>query len=765
MSYFPILRVALDCPAADYFDYLPPKSISEADAADAVYQIPKKGDMVLVPFQYRRMVGVVVDVVETTEVPAHKLKRIEKRLTDRPRLSSEWLKLTHFCATYYRFPLGEVIFSVLPPAFKRVHLPRTPVNARTQYYRWTVETPPQVNRRASAEAKLIEALFPADKTATVGFGDDLQGLRFSLSDAKSVHPNAKILLSRFIARGWLTDELAEKKSNPSKSKLGPQLLIDYELTDEQSEAVKTLVACQEESNAFKVFLLQGVTGSGKTEVYVRAIFDILQRGGQVLVLAPEINLTPQTLARLQDRFVNANIVVLHSNMSDGDRVSHWIEGATGKADIVIGTRLSVFTPLPRLKLVIVDEEHDTSYKQQDGMGYHARDLAIWRAKEAGVPVVLGSATPSLESYANAQTGKYSKLLLTRRANPAAVLPTIELVDLREHKPQKGFAAVTIQTIQDTVERGETALVFLNRRGYAPVLRCPSCEWSFECPACELSMVYHATTQSMHCHHCGYMTEAPSACPQCGNQDILPIGIGTQRLEETLRFHFPTAHILRVDRDTASGRHTFDEMRQTIESGGADIVIGTQMLAKGHDFKNVTLVCIVNADGSLHSPDYRAPERLFSTLLQVSGRAGRAEKPGHVMVQTYFPKHDVFSALANRNFDAFAQKLLKARQAAGFPPYAFQALLRCEADTLDDAINFLRQTSDLEICANHPDVFRYDPVPMLLPRKAYRSRAQLLVESYSRKKLQQFLAEWRPAVTRLKTIPQLTWRFDIDPMEF
>jgi primosomal protein N' (replication factor Y) len=513
---------------------------------------------------------------------------------------------------------------------------------------------------------------------------------------------------------------------------------------------------------FQAFLLHGITGSGKTEVYLHLIARLLQRGLQALVLVPEISLTPQLEARFRAAFPEARIALLHSGLQDIARTSAWLEAARGEASIVLGTRLAVLAPIPRLALVVVDEEHDTSFKQQEGLRYSARDAAIYRAKLAGCPVILGSATPSLESWHNYQAGRYERLELPERAVPGARLPAVRLIDLQRESPEQGLAPSLLAAIGERLAKKEQSLIFINRRGYAPVLACEACGWTAGCERCTARMVLHAVGRRLRCHHCGAESPIPRACPTCGNVDLKPMGRGTQRVEETLAEAFPAARILRIDRDSARRR---DELALTLEGirrGEGDILVGTQLLAKGHDFPNLTLVGVLNADAALVSTDYRSGERLFSVLAQVAGRAGRHERPGEVLVQTRYPAHPLYVALARHDFAGFAESQLAERRAAGFPPFVFEAALRAEAKKLDTAMRFLVDAAAQ--VASPAEVTVYDPVPHLITRRAGYERARLLMQSGSRPALQDFLGDLTKHLFE-KAPRDVRWHLDVDPIEF
>ena len=566
--------------------------------------------------------------------------------------------------------------------------------------------------------------------------------------------------------GALPPRLRSLKPLPKKAReagdaapSSPRFVSSHTPTAEQTHAIERIGSML---GRFQPFLLHGITGSGKTEVYLRLIARVLQEGGQALVLVPEISLTPQLEARFRQAFPEARIAVMHSALEDVPRTAAWLAAARGDASIVLGTRLAVLAPLPRLALVVVDEEHDTSFKQQEGLRYSGRDAAVIRAKLAGCPVVLGTATPSLETWHNALGGRYERLSLPDRAVPGARLPVVRMLDLRSGSAEHGFAPALLAAIGERLARGEQSLVFINRRGYAPVLACHACGWTSGCERCTARMVLHKVDRRLRCHHCGAESAIPRACPTCGNLDLKAMGRGTQRVEETLTAHFPQARIVRIDRDSARRRGELARTLEGIARGEADILVGTQLLAKGHDFPLLTLVGVLDADSALVSTDYRSAERLYSTLAQVAGRAGRRERPGEVLVQTRFPQHSLYAALASHDFAAFATAQLAEREAAGFPPFVHEAALRAEADRLAVAMEFLEQAARL---VPVPDEVRvYDPVPHVITRRADLERAQLLVQSPSRPALQEFLRAWTERL--FATAPrQVRWHLDVDPIEF
>ena len=533
----------------------------------------------------------------------------------------------------------------------------------------------------------------------------------------------------------------------------------HELSPEQRAAVECIARS---SGQFEAFLLHGVTGSGKTEVYLHLIAGVIGRGRQALVLVPEISLTPQLEERFRHAFPEATLAVMHSGLEDIARTTAWLQAARGEAAIVLGTRLALLAPLPALALVVVDEEHDPSFKQQEGLRYSARDTAVYRARLARCPVVLGTATPSLETWHNWRSGRYQRLELSERAVPGARLPAIRVVDMRSQGVDAGFTAALVSAIGRRRELGEQSLVFINRRGYAPVLACEACGWTAACTRCTARMVLHSVDRCMRCHHCGAQAAVPRACPTCGNVDLKPLGRGTQRIEEALQARFPGARIVRIDRDSARRRGELARTLEGLRRGEGDILVGTQLLAKGHDFPNLTLVGVLNADTALVSTDYRAAERLFAVLAQVAGRAGRRARPGEVLVQTRYPDHPLFAALARHDFASFAESQLEERRSAGFPPFVFEAALRAEATKLDTAMRFLRTAAAL---ADVPEgVHVYDPVPNILTRRAGLERAQLVIQSRSRPALQAYLAAISARLFE-HSPREVRWHLDVDPIEF
>lgn len=534
----------------------------------------------------------------------------------------------------------------------------------------------------------------------------------------------------------------------------------------QQQAVSDIAG----SSGFAPHLLYGVTGSGKTEVYLQAAASILSQANdrnnpaQVLILVPEINLTPQLEGNIRARFPGVTVATLHSGLAEGERLSNWLAAHLGRARIILGTRLALLGSYPHLKLIIVDEEHDPSYKQQEGLRYSARDLAVWRARQLAIPLVLGSATPSLETWHHTRTHRYRLLALRERAVRDAVLPRISLLNMEFDKPVDGITPTLLAALKLRLERGEQSLLFLNRRGYAPVLTCDACGWVSNCTRCTAFMVLHKPDHRLRCHHCGLEHRIPKSCPTCGNVDIQPLGRGTQRIEEGLQALLPTARVLRIDADSTRRKGSAQAAFDTVHRGEVDILIGTQMVAKGHDFQHLTLVGILNPDTALFSQDYRSSERLFAQLMQVSGRAGRvAQKEGgsvsEVLIQTRYPQHPLYAALIAHDYDRFANSLIAERQQAGLPPFIYQALLRAEARELPIALEFLHRAAS---AIRQQGIIINDPIPMTMTRVANVDRAQLLIESPSRPALQAYLKDWITALRAIKT--RARWSVEVDPVD-
>ncbi len=635
--------------------------------------MPQAGQLVIVPFGTRETIGLIVEIVQHSDVPNEKLKAVLQVRSQLLPLSENWLALCGFAADYYQRPLGEVA------------LPGIPKNLR-------LLTSTSLDRTLK---KLTKIIVENDITS---------------HDAPLLNPAQRIA----------ADEIA---------------------------TVDGFASC----------LLYGVTGSGKTEVYLDAAAQILARAAaqeqraQILLLVPEINLTPQLESNVRARFPRAMVATLHSGLAEGERLAHWLAAHSGRASIILGTRLAVLASLPDLKLIIIDEEHDPSYKQQEGLRYSARDLAIWRAHQLNIPIVLGSATPSLETWYRVQSGRTRKFELRARAVANAVLPSVRMIDMEREKVVDGLTPTLFNAVKDRLARGEQSLLFLNRRGYAPVISCDACGWVSNCPRCTAFMVLHKPEHRLRCHHCGLEQRIPRACPTCGNVDLQPMGRGTQRIEEGLQLLFPTARILRIDADSTRRKGSAQQAFDSVHRGDVDILVGTQMVAKGHDFQRLTLVGVLNPDTALFSHDYRAAERLFA---QQTGAT-----PSEVWIQTRYPRHPLYAAVAAHDYDGYATHLLEERQQAHLPPFVHQALLRAEAKQLETAIAFLQSAA---VCIAHPGITINDPIPMTMTRVANINRAQLLVESVSRPALQAFLKDWMVTLRSMKS--RVKWSLEVDPLD-
>ena len=738
-----IVRIALDVPLPTLFDY----TVADGIAVAA-------GQRVIVPFGRRQVVGVVMECVASTDVSPERIKPVQQVLQDSAPLSAGLLDLLRFCSDYYRYPMGQTVLSALP--------------TRLRSDKPVISKPVLSYRLSPSGAALDLELFPKRKVVQRRILAKLAEQSCILAQLKSLSATVGVQLKALIAEGWvesfsdchLPSIRPSGYSGRTVGKIQKHTFDNaHTLTSEQQLAVDAVT----QTSGYACFLLHGITGSGKTEVYVHLMHHVLQRSGQVLLLVPEINLTPQLENYFRSRFPDVNLVSLHSGLSEGERLHNWQQAQNGAAQIVLGTRLSVFAELPGLALIVVDEEHDSSFKQQDGLRYSARDVAIFRSNQCGVPIVLGSATPSLESYHNAQSGRYQMLKLTGRALAEARLPTVRCINTIQNVMHYGISENLLREIALRIERKEQSLLFINRRGYAPVLMCTGCGWLSGCKNCAGKMVLHLSEQRLRCHHCGYQIRVPSACPSCGNTDLHPVGSGTQRVESVLQERFPEARILRVDRDSTRNKRAWQTMREQIHANEVDILVGTQMLAKGHDFPALTLVGVLNPDSALYSSDFRAPEKLFAQLVQVAGRAGRADKPGEVIIQTEFPDHPLFRALQTHDFEGWAASQLAERQMAGFPPFVFQAMLRAEGKIETEVYTYLNQARAAAKELKHP-VEVLGVVPAALPRRANHLRAQLLIQANSRKALQQFLRAWQPLLDVLPA-QKLRCSLDIDPLEF
>ncbi len=742
-----ILKIALDVPLDRIFDYL------------SGGKVAKVGQRVLVPFGRRSQIGVVVGVADTSEFAIEKLKQVTQVFSDELPIDAETLNLVKFSADYYQYPYGQALLSALPARLRQV----APAVSRKQYAYQLTALGRQLEIESLPKKQLVTRRVLAALQAST-----------SLTEAAldEISSSARKVAKQLVVDGWASSLQVQVGVKTLAVGLATASIKEPELNAEQASAVTQIVQA---AATFKAWLLHGITGSGKTEVYIRLMQHVLQNDdAQVLVLVPEINLTPQLEARFRSRLPNFPLVSLHSNLSESERLHHWQLAQSGAAKIVIGTRLSIFTPLPNLKLIIIDEEHDSSYKQQDSMRYHARDVALVRAKRLNIPVVLGSATPALESWHNAtaikssanqaQSNKYHLLSLNQRAVSAAQLPHIDCIDTTKVNLQQGLTPQLIAALKLRLARKEQSLLFINRRGYSPVLLCSACHWIAPCMRCSSKLVVHLGQRKLRCHHCGHEQKIPNQCPSCGNADLHPTGHGTQRLEQTLAQLLPTARIARVDRDSTSRKDALVEILDKVHNQEIDILVGTQMLAKGHDFPNLTLVGVVDTDSALHSPDFRASERLFAQLMQVAGRAGRADKAGQVIIQTQFPEHELFNALRMQDYVTYANSLLLEREQVQFPPYVFTALLRAEANDYALVQQFLQHAFVLARSLTE-QVLVYDPVRPQMERLKGMERGHILMQATSRPVLQHLLKNLLAQLRGKAIAAKVRWAVDVNPLDF
>ena len=751
-----LLAIAVDAPLRRLFDYRAPPGVDPAALLPGV--------RLWVPFGRRRVIGVLVGRRDTSDLPASKLKAAISVVDESPALDAPLLELLTWAADYYRHPVGEVIAAALPVPL------RNGESMLELADRWSLS--------AAARTASLPPL-SARATSLRAIVDHLAG-RDSADEASLATVSARWRdhVRELESRGWV---LKLRVAEPPRSGRGgtgqqsdsrgatwpvPPRPLRREVptgpvpepTSAQRAAIDAIVAAQGRSASF---LLHGVTGSGKTEVYLRAIEAVVARGEQALVLVPEIALTPQLVSRFAARF-DTPLAVLHSSLTDQERLRAWRLARSGDAPVVIGTRSAVFAPLSKPGLIVVDEEHDASYKQQEGFRYSARDLALARAQRLGVPAVLGSATPSLESLERARSGKSVLLELPDRTGGAAQ-PRLQLVDLRRHGATQGIATPTVLAIGRHLEAGGQVLVYLNRRGYAPSLFCPACGWVAPCPRCDARLTVHQREHRLHCHHCGTDQPVPEACPNC-SEPVRPVGQGTERVEETLSRLFPGVPLARIDRDAVRRRGELEAALDRVTRGEVRLLVGTQMLAKGHHFPDVTLVVVLNADQGLFGTDFRASERLAQSVIQVAGRAGRAEKPGEVLVQTEYPEHPLLARLVEGGYDAYAAAALDERRQARWPPYARIAVLRAEAARREVPLAFLDRARELALPLAGSQVEVLGPASAPMERRAGHYRGQLLLHAATHAPLQRLFAAWLPALEALPEARRVRWSLDVDPLE-
>ena len=721
----PVLRVALPVPLRQTFDYLG----AENDV------IPQAGQRVVVMFGRRKMVGVIVEVADGSDLPLDKLSKVLGYPDDgSPVLTAESLGLLKWCWRYYKHAAGEVVFNALPPLLRKTgsSIPPAPLS-----YTLT----PEGHQRLKEPVGRIKAQFKM--LDLIGQGATTE------ADLRAGSTSWRKTLERLIEQRWV--EVTPQQPARLSVVKGPRLL------DEQARAVEAVASSLGD---FQCHLLDGITGSGKTEVYLSVLEQVLSEGGQALLLVPEIGLTPQLVRRFERR-LGFEPVTTHSGLSEGQRLQAWAKARSGLTRLVIGTRSALFLPMPDLRLIILDEEHDASFKQQDGFRYSTRDVAVKRAAGLNIPVVLGTATPSLETFSNAAGNRYQWHRLRQRATGASE-PRWRVLDLIQQTMHGGISTTAMEAIGDTLARGEQALVFLNRRGYAPVLLCHECGWHASCQRCDTNLTWHKSTGRLLCHHCDSGLRVPHMCPECGADALQGAGEGTEQLEQVLAKAFPQVPLLRFDRDSVRKKGEFERLARRVDSGESCLLVGTQMLAKGHHFPKVTLVVIVNLDQALYSADFRALERMGQLMVQVAGRAGRDELPGEVILQTHYPQHEALHTLLHSGYEAFAHKLCDDRQAASLPPFSHQTLLRADAHQKDDVLAFLNEARR-QFPPGEATV--YGPFPAMMERRSGRTRWYLLVQASNRPALHRQLDEWVSCVQKMPSSRKVRWVIDVDPQDY
>lgn len=729
-----VLRVAVPCPLDRLLDYLPPPSVTAADL--------QVGQRIEVTFGTGRKIGVLVEKATTTSIPPERLKQALAVLDAEPLLGSADLALLRWASRYYHHPIGEVMASAFAGSLRRGRMP-----VARRRLRLTAPVPAMAEslRRAPRQAELLRRL--AERPAGLASVDLVQGGR-----------DDRPVAAALIRKGWAQwqDEVREEPAAVEAAAIaaGPRL-------DVYQEAASTAIL--DSLSRFRTFLLDGVTGSGKTEVYLRAASAVLQQGRQVMILLPEISLTPQLEARLRQRFGARAVVVYHSGLNDSERHDAWLAAQRGEARILVGTRSAVFIPLPALGLIVLDEEHDASFKQQEGFRFSARDVAVMRARLAEIPIVLGSATPSLESLLNAKRGRYQRLSLPLRAGSAQP-PVLKVLDIRGQPLREGISAALAAKVRETLGRGEQVLLFVNRRGYAPTLICHVCGWVAGCENCDANLVIHRDSERLRCHHCGFERTLPSQCLACGEADLMPLGLGTERIDGALAELFPAFRRVRIDRDSVRGKERLQWLLAEVENGRVDLLVGTQMLAKGHHFPGVTLVGIIDVDAGLFSTDFRAAERTAQLITQVAGRAGRAERPGTVILQTRHPQHPLLQSLVRYGYGAFAEVSLEERAALGLPPFSYQALWRAESISPEVPGRFLTELRRAGMSLAMVDLKIFGPAPAPLPRRAGRHRWQLLLQSTRRRTLHSAIDRLSTELANLDGYRRVRWSIDVDPID-
>ena len=726
-----VVQVALPVPMRQLFDY----SCTDNQS------LPVPGMRVMVPLQKRTVVGIVCGRSAQSTVPMRRLRHIIRVLDDEPILTPQVFALAQWAARYYHHPIGEVMQAAIPSLLRRDRpaAPRVVPHWRIcDAGQQALSTLPV---RYHVQHHVLQVLVSA---GTAGLaGETLLGLI----------PRSSSTVALMAGRGWI-EQVTATPASPAPLSVPPRL---------NSAQRDACLAIDQAKGNYVPFLLDGVTGSGKTEVYLDCVAKTVSRGCQAMVLVPEISLTPQLVERFQAR-LGGSLAVLHSGLTPGERHRAWWRSREGSTAVVLGTRSAIFAPLSRPGLIIVDEEHDLSYKQRDRFRYSARDVAVKRAQLSGVPVVLGSATPSLESVANARSGRYRRLVLPVRAG-VAQMPKVQILDLNRLAVNEGLTAPVVGAIGKRLERAEQSLVFVNRRGFAPLLGCSECGWQAQCQRCDARLTLHRGSNRLICHHCGANAPPPHSCPQCAGQSLYLVGEGTQRVEEALLRIFPNARVLRLDSDAAGDSQDLAKALSAVRHGEVDILVGTQMLSKGHDFAGITLVCVLAMDQGLYSIDFRGPERMFQQLAQVAGRAGRGQRPGEVLVQTVHPENPAYARLVEHDFAGFANTALAERKAADYPPFARFVLLRAESARSGPPLDFLRSAVRVgKAQAARDGVRLMEPVPSPMERRAGRYRAQLLLAASNERQLHRFLDDWLARLEGLREATRVRWSVDVDPQE-
>jgi primosomal protein N' (replication factor Y) len=728
------LQVAIPSRVRQCFDYLPPLDTP----------LPLPGTRVRIPFGRQTLVGIVISTSVETSFEAAKIKPAMEVLDAEPLLDVSTLALHRWASSYYLFPLGLALQTSLPKAVREGKTLHVPTPMTWQLSSAALELDPETMGKAKLQKQLVGYL----RTYS-----NLNTAELSTLLGKPAAPVLKALLARQVVM-----QVPAKTDNNNTTREAKQQAL--QLNDQQASALQ---AIRQAFGTYKCFLLEGITGSGKTEVYLQLIAEVLAAGQQVMVLVPEINLTPQTVERFRQRF-HAPTVTFHSGLTDKQRLDGWLAARNGSAAIIIGTRSAVFTPLPRLGLIIIDEEHDSSYKQQEGFRYSARDVAIYRANTGKFPIVLGSATPALESLQNALSGRYQLLQLTERAGSAS-LPVMQILDMRLQDNNEGLSHALLQQIRQQLSNRRQVLVFLNRRGFAPLLLCRDCGWIAECPRCERSYTLHQQPSCLRCHHCDAQKSLPKQCPGCSSANLAGIGLGTERTETLLQNEFPDYPIIRIDRDTTRLKGSLDQYIETINSGIPCILVGTQMLAKGHHFPRVSLVAVLDADSGLFSADFRGQENLGQLLTQVAGRAGRSEEPGKVLIQSYHPQHPVLQQLINSGYGVFARTLLEQRRTGGLPPFVRFLLIGAEAPDRALPLQFLQEARALVQQLSIHHVHCFGPMASPLGKKAGKFRAQLILQANKRSTFQRIGQQLLAALEDLPQSRRVRWYVDVDPIDF